>query len=518
MNPLVFGAIAGVSSIVLARSFDIAREQSLGRRLTLITFAACLIALAVMCLLTALGFIPDDWSACRLTWPGSLFFGYHLYMGNEGPSNGFFYPPFGAWFYLPAAALGILLHSAIVALVIGWLMSIGCIFAPIALLLWLLNRERSLSGLTIVISLGMSACLVFGTPQLRYVATMVHVDSPAILFMALSMILILPIGLRDHGVELPRMLLAGCLLALGVFSKQSVWPILPGLILATVLFHNVKSIVFLILGALLTGVLLLGVLLSIENWAEAYRMIWKWPVRQIAITPVGTILQQFTLSNLPILGVWLTLWMCGGTSRRLHNTAVQQAVMILVLLALWMTPFAVMTRMRIGADWNHLAIPSYLALLSIVLLIPRAMEMLLSSHSISAIVASLLILGILGGMVIPYLSSNCGWYLWIQNSHEQAMKWEKGKAALSQRIYFPWQALSTLLEERKLYHLDDCLRYEESAGWSRRYDTLDRYFPKSPFQVAIRPFGAPSYLVEKLGLGITKSIPELPGWSIYQKN
>lgn len=88
-------------------------------------------ALASLGLLTAISFIPDDWSACRLSWSGGILCGYSLYSGEAGPSNGFFYPPVGAWFYIPVAALGLLFKSAQIALFLGWLMSLLCMLLPI---------------------------------------------------------------------------------------------------------------------------------------------------------------------------------------------------------------------------------------------------------------------------------------------------------------------------------------------------------------------------------------------------
>ena len=90
--------------------------------------------LASLGLLTAVSFIPDDWNACRLSWSGGILCGYSLYSGEAGPSNGFFYPPVGAWFYIPAAALGLLFKSAQISLFIGWLMSLLCMLLPIFLL------------------------------------------------------------------------------------------------------------------------------------------------------------------------------------------------------------------------------------------------------------------------------------------------------------------------------------------------------------------------------------------------
>ena len=121
----------------------------------------------------------------------------------------------------------------------------------------------------------------------------------------------------------------------------------------------------------------------------------------------------------------------------------------------------------------------------------------------------------------PYYRTYCGYYLWCNNSHTQALKYEMHhqSAETFPRFYFPWQIFSTLIATGKLYHIDDCLRYEESAGWERSKDSFDAFLPPQPFQIATRPFGAPSYICQRIGM--QKIVPEshfskyLPNWTFF---
>lgn len=470
---------------------------------------------ATMALITAIGFIPDDWSANRLTWPGGLFYGYKLYSGETGPSNGYFYPPLGAWFYLPAAGMGILLRSPAAALLIGWMMSMMCMISPILLLLYRLGRNDEKLVPTRLLTLLIATCIILSSPQLRYVATMIHVDAPTLLFLGLAVVLLLPINFNRNSASRIRFFAAGCCVALSAFSKQSVWPLLPGIIVTAVILNNRKAGLCMLFSALITGAACFLVMICLENGSEAFRMIWLLPLHQLIVTKALFALKLLLRVNLPIFAlIGLTLF-----GMKIYPHAVEpplkKCFSALLLMSLWMVPFAILTRMRLGADWNHLAIPSYLALLGCVTLLPTLLSRLFnvfpiySSLSIISGITALIALPI-----TPYLARSCGWYLWIHNSHQQAFSYE---AKWPQKAYFPWQVFSMLIAEGKLYHLDDCLRYEVGAGWYRSEDSIEKYLPQAPFRIAIRPFGAESYLVQKKRYELTDPDPFLENWKVYQK-
>ena len=477
-------------------------------------------ALSSMLLMTAYSFVPDDWSACRLSWSGGLLKGYHLYSGDNGPSNGFFYPPVGAWFYIPAAAAGIFFQSAQASLLIGWSMSLICILSPIIILLWRLKKIYSSTWNSIIICFFLGIAFSLSLPQLRYLATMVHVDSPSALFLGLCIVLLLPLSDKDKFVAV-RILVGGVFFALAALTKQSVWPIVPVLGFGIIIFYGSNNAIKFLSSSLITLlVILILFYIAGENFNEAYSMLWRWPMNQASITPISECLKQTIILNIPIILSMIALGLVSiKTGIKLNkNYKTIHSFIFLVLAGLWMIPFSILTRTKIGADANHLALPSYLFVFSILILINYLCNYI-SKNSIYKYACIFCVFAFVGLAAIPYIKTYCGWYLWVNNSHAQALNYERAHSLegdKASKVYFPWQVFSTLIATGKLYHIDDCLRYEEAAGWKRSKESLMKYLPQEPFQIAIRPFGAPSYLVEKSEFSTTASNPNLLNWKIYE--
>ena len=481
--------------------------------------------LASLGLLTAVSFIPDDWSACRLSWSGGILHGYHLYSGEAGPSNGFFYPPAGAWVYIPAAAVGLFFKSAQISLFIGWLMSLLCMLLPIY---FLLRRAKNSSPSTMSAAAALPCFFVgmgfiLALPQLRYLATMVHVDSPAAVFLGISVVLILPLNdSKNYSAKL--FLASGSLFSLAAMTKQSVWPVVPVLAIGLFLFYGSKNTLKFALAGIATLTLVaVCLLISGENLYQAYKMIWHWPMRQASITPVWECLRQLWLLNIPLLAasvvlIFILIWRKIKIERNFLKS-----ILFLLALGAWLVPFSILTRTKIGADANHLALPSFFILMALILLLHQILsfEILNKNAFHASTLTALPLLIVLACAFNPYFKTYCGWYLWCNSSHSQALKYEmhnQSTEAYSQ-FYFPWQIFSTLIATGKLYHIDDCLRYEESAGWKRSEESFYAFLPPQPFQIAMRPFGAPSFICQKIGM--QKIAPEshyskyLPDWAFY---
>jgi hypothetical protein len=481
--------------------------------------------LASLGLLTAISFIPDDWSACRLSWSGGILCGYNLYSGEAGPANGFFYPPVGAWFYILPAAFGLLFKSAQISLFIGWLMSLLCMLLPI---FFLLRRAKNSSPSSMSASVALPCFFVglgfiLALPQLRYFATMVHVDSPSAFFLGISIVLILPLC-NSKNYRSKLFFASGSLFSLAAMTKQSVWPVVPVLGIGLLLFYGWKNTLKFALAGIATLILVaVCLLISGENFYQAYKMIWHWPMRQASITPVWECLRQLWLLNIPLLAasvvlIFILIWRKIRIERKFLKS-----ILFLLALGAWLVPFSILTRTKIGADTNHLALPSFFILMALILLLYQILsfEILNKNAFLSSTLTALPLLIVLVCAFNPYFKTYCGWYLWCNNSHSQALKYEMHNQSTEahSRFYFPWQIFSTLIATGKLYHIDDCLRYEESAGWKRPKESFYAFLPPQPFQIATRQFGAPSYICEKLGM--QKIVPEstysnyFPNWAIF---
>ncbi len=477
-------------------------------------------SMASMLLITAFSFVPDDWSACRLSWSGGLLSGYNLYLGENGPSNGFFYPPVGAWFYIPAAAVGIFFQTAQASLLIGWCMSFLCILLPIIILLWRFKIHYSTWN-SIIVCFLVGVAFSLSLPQLRYLATMVHVDSPSALFLGLCIVLLLPLSDNDKFVAV-RIIFGGVFFGLAALTKQSVWPIVPLLGFGIIIRYGFNNAIKFLSSYLITS-LVIFILFYIagENLKEAYYMVWRWPMNQVSITPISECLKQTIIINFPIILSMIVLGSVIIKTGVKINKNVLISLLFLVMAGLWMMLFSILTRTKIGADANHLALPSYLFVISVLMLINNIFN-ISSKPKKHVYVCIFLVFAFVGLTAIPYIKTYCGWYLWVNNSHTQAFNYERtysSEGDQASNLYFPWQVFSTLIATGKLYHIDDCLRYEEAAGWTRTNQSLKQFLPEKPFKIAVRPFGAPSYICQKIGM--QKIAPEshfskyLPNWTIY---
>jgi hypothetical protein len=472
------------------------------RHSVLISF---LTASALMALFTALGFIPDDWSANRLSWSAGLLRGHPLYTGEKGPSNGFFYPPIGAWFYLPAAFFTLKYQAPWVGQLLGWCLSMACVFLPFFLCIRS-SRESSLPAR--ILAMLLICCLVMATPPLRYVATMIHVDAPSILFAGLALLLFQ----KRAPFTSVNLMTAGVLLALAAWSKQSTWPLLPAFLTAVMLLSGWRAACRTLL-AIVAGFLLLSCIsFFFESPSEMARMIWYLPLRQQSVTPLSVVISLFFRESWPVLllSVGVTCWVMIVKSSFVGRQ--RRSSLAMFLLAAWMVPFVIMTRTKLGGDSNHFALPLFFMLMGAASLLPQIFDTMLASHRFEApqIIMSffLLLLPLLA--LAPYVSTNCGWYLWTHNSQQQAMERLRHP---HDGLYLPWQILPMLIADGRLYHIDDCLRYANGMGWQRSRESLTRFLPAPLVVIAIRPFGAPSYLADRPAPQGDPD-PILPGWAI----
>jgi hypothetical protein len=204
---------------------------------------------------------------------------------------------------------------------------------------------------------------------------------------------------------------------------------------------------------------------------------------------------------------WLCLLRCSIQARTIFG---------FMLAAIGFIPVGVVAAKSIGGDVNHYAMAIYfLLLLSVYLLLQIPRESLTSCRVIFLLCLALLIPST---FTLAYLKRFPGWYLYQNNFLEQAFEFSRDHP---NQVYFPWQPLSVLLGEGRLYHLGEQLHYEILVGMKRH--TQEQYWAHLPSHdrpVAIRPFGAPSAVIPMLYSDHSPGDPEpsLPGWIIFRSN
>ncbi len=457
-------------------------------------------------LTTAAGFIPDDWSACRIAVPLALLNEQHLYSDlNNNPANCFFYLPAGAWMYLPAAAIGKIAHSVSLCLIAGWSETIILYFLPILILLARSTRPRIEKTYFLLIAI----ILTFATASLRYVATMIHVDAIGISLSGCAVAMLIPgrtlVSLNRYFVAL-----SGSLLALSLLTKQTFWPpiILLFLMLLWLISKNHRWCY--LISFSITAISLLLLTATLEN----PHFFWLFAVQSASHVPqvasFSKSIQTFFLVNYPVF-VPAILVIGGVVLGGIKSFRIEKGWWVLIFISFLSSPLGIYSYTKAGADVNHFAFSSYFLLFSLILffliseLHARPPEMFFSG----------LIILISFFSLASYLKLNCGPYLWMNNPHQIAFEYQKKHG--SNEIYFPWQPVGSLLLNNS-FHLDPGLRFESINSTGKRSDSnLCNFLPPGNFKIAVRPYGAPSYLVELLHAKVSsEAIPELPGWTIYE--
>jgi len=495
----------GVSYWLSKRSDEPAREKWLFHGLI-----GVLSSLATLLLLTAFSFVPDDWSAVRMAVPLSLFYGYPLYPDiNSNPANCNVYLPLGFLHYLPAAFLGFVLKSPSVCLFLGWITSLVLYFAPLLILIYRLTVEFRYK----IILFLLAFIITFSVAPLRYVATMIHVDTLSIFLLGGAICIICPIS-KLHEPRKYALYIFGVFVSASLFVKQTTIPISFLIWMgAFVVFPKARLKIF--LPAFFSFfILCMFFYVFIENklmWFYCFEIASKTPqVLSFLDSSVALVKYNYQL----IVLFFLLLLFQAKISLKPIKATIHSSIFIFLAPAFIVAILlSIYTFTKWGADSNHFILPSYLLTIFVVIVMS---EFITNNKKIHFYVAMVFAIAFVLLGLKSYLSSYCGWYLWVYNPHELTYQLN---LKFPEKYYFPWQPLGSLLAEGKFYHLDPGLQMDpitNSANYSE--EIIKRYMPPCPFFIAVRPFGRESYLAHKLnGLLInTDALPEeLKSWDVY---
>jgi hypothetical protein len=489
-------------------------------RMTWWVLPACLItALLVLAMIVLQPF--DPWNGARLAPPVSLRFGYALYYPAEtGPVMSTVVGPMAFLAYVPV----VLLPGSPADLIIAgsaW----NLVLLAIPLTLWLrsgatvvLSRgERTIAGLVL-----MQAAIF--SPALRYSVFCIHADAPAIAGLLCATMLLFASPTEPS----PRMLwLAGAASILAVAAKQSLAPGVPallGLVWWAVGARPART--FALAAAVIGG--FLGVF-----WVARYgfQTLWSNTMAVPLLQPwmqcdwlTGEILQHITAvtaaAKLKALvaahfaflrGIWpflvlLAGWWCWC---RCQGRALRSLASLRCgLLTACILPGTIAGRLKEGGEVNHESFA-----LAVLLL---------------AVACALTEFAAAGVRVRPWLAVALGVSLLV-NAPELRELRDARRLGESQGdvvfrylrahpggIYFPWNPLSSLLAEGRLYHFDYGVFDRNLGGLAVSPSHLRAHLPgERPLIasfIAHHDYILHTYFPDYVEM---PSVPELPGWRIY---
>jgi len=483
----------------------------------LVTLPFCFISgLSASGILTIVSLAIDDWSACRLMPAAAMLYGYPLYSGVSDPLNAFVYGPIGAWVYLPAAIICKTFSNVTIGLLVGDLSAFLLLITPFILLIagefkCKHTMQRFLCCLLVL-------SLLIGLPPLRYVAFSIHVDSPGLTFCALSIIF----AAKSCHKQVYSPILAGLFLALSIFSKQT---FIPGFFVAFTLMlisGYIPSIKFLVSFIFVSFAIIVIIWLSdsLSTMKNLYLYFFLGvPSRMTFLESCYLILSPF--------GILIFIYLCvswnhfkgfvsfSNFGNQLKYNFHFRLGFGLLLATFGFLPVGILGAKSIAGDVNHYALPMYFLLIAIAHSVLQLRIQDIQTNITSFILAICFLIS--STNILPLVNKFPGWYLYQNNFLEQAYRYSLNHPRAT---YFPWQPLSVLLAEGRLYHLGEQIHYENILN--KRTRTNEQYFAHLPLNlsaIAVRPYGAPASVIPILFPQFCIGAPEseLPRWEIYRK-
>ncbi|MEM1170762.1 MAG: hypothetical protein AAGJ08_17195 [Cyanobacteria bacterium P01_H01_bin.35] len=497
----------------------------------------------------------EDWNAIRLAPTFALTHGYQLYYGADtGPILNTIYGPITALAYLPTT----LAISPTGAVMMGAFISAAFFFIPI---LWLvvceihesqkvmsLNRSYKLLLFTYAFYAFISFFFFSFLSSLYFSAFNIHADAIALGLGAAACGFLY---CRKHKDSLLSLLLSAIMIVLAIWAKQTALPLLIALPTYVLLADGRRCFKLYLLCIVISGLTISALLLTIFNPEYTFfNMLtipgqhpWRVPgylsdTQVIALVasgkkvPGGKILPLLKagieMIFVCLVPAFIIFWrfryqflFLPTTFDRITGWLRYNRWSMLLIVAFFMIPTSLLGRVKVGGAINAFSFTLYFLAASATLAVFR---LILDSGSINtsfsklftplkfltlALVITFFLNGIqLIGMLYPRLQK-------LPNNPQQVAynyaRHHPGEA------YFPWNPLSSLMAEGKLYHFEYALEDRLLAGYPVNKENFKSYIPSNIQLLAFsnRNDGYVKQFLPEFSRQV--KVDELPGWTVYMR-
>jgi uncharacterized membrane protein len=415
----------------------------------------------------------DRWDEARFAMTLAISQGIPLYSPpDQGAQLPTIYGPVAPLVYLPAT----LATRPDVAMVIAGVIAQACFFAPIAwLCFWPRVRgdpkavaERRCFDL-LLLSASVFVCTRLS--PLHYSGFRIHVDAPALGFAGLACLMVsLGTGRRSVPRRPPTWMLVAALLAtLAVFSKQTLAPLLPALVIHVWVSQGLRA------GIRFAGVLaiVLGCLAGFFVWTFGFREMafhtFVIPTSHPLTASARRVINAVVQSCVPFASVPLMWWIAEArfTGRPIaiglgRSRWQREPWILFCLTALCCLPTAALAFAKEGGDVNNWSLLQYFLLLACL----SAIRPLLHGGGASAgfacaeslLLATTLLMAIHAATIELPLAA-----LRNRAPNRTGAVYDYCRANPGQ-IYFAWHPAAVLAAEGELYHFYYALFDRDLAG------------------------------------------------------
>ena len=533
-----FLAGLAVALVVGAGLFARGRSRPSVERLALFLCPAAAYLSLTLAALKVVQAPDNDWEAARLAPAVGLLSGAKIYVGpgGAGALMGTTSPPVAYLAYAPAGLFGRVTH----AIIAGSCISLALYLAPAAVLgFWPGRGGSTLLGVACLVVL-LQASLA--SKSLAFAAFNIHAEAPTLAFAALAA---LPLYLRRGGVPTSQVayLASAGFASMAIWSELAAWPAvaaLPVWVFATRGVREAFRYSLALLLALASSTLLFRSLFGDGSFAFSvvelpgrHPWIYEGPKFVDGLLMASA---EFTCGIAAIAGslilaaiVRRTFTPADAGDPEVETVGFRPRLarnpwLLFVLMALATIPASLANRLSFGGYLNNYALPFYLLMMGLVALLREWHEANRRLGLVS--LNASLTLGLLLLALSPLTCSEESFRVFstlhrpTANVQEVAYRFSKRHPG---RAYFPWNPLSNLLGEGKLYDFDYALLERESAGCPVGGRHVLRNLPETLRFVCYPPymksFGpqfeqALKHLPE---FGRPVEVRELPGWTCYER-
>jgi hypothetical protein len=477
-----------------------------------------------------------DWNAARLMPTFALTHGYKLYYPpNAGPSMNYMYGPMAAYAYLPATLATTPTAAILTASFVGLLW----FFGPV---LWILLQHSRQTAFARLVALAVFVVFCFfsyHSSPLSYSAFSIHADAPALGLCGCACAVL---AMRRRPADVPVFIVSGLLGALAVWTKQTMVPILPGLIAYVWLADGRRCARKYTLWILVTGICVSIVFLALNDVrALIFNMFikhlhhpWNNPVTgalpkepfdRVRFLLISARL-FFTAAALPLLavlvyGVYRYAATAGTGLARVSRWTKENRWLLPTIIGVAMITTSIACRVGSGGDSNDQSPGVYFltigALLGLMQFVTETSGPRLARMAASAAFLVALAIFTYNGFIPPKNASNLLQAL-PYSPAQQTYQLAKEHPGM---IYFPGNPLSSLLAEGKLYHFLMGLHERAMDGYPPSREYFWEYMPTN-MQLIVLP--DPAWMkdyVEEFRPYLQQFSPPTrdpaSGWFIYRR-
>jgi len=468
-----------------------------------------------------LGQTDDPWNAARLAPVAAFHRGFALYYPlDRGPVLSTVVGPVGLLAYWPASLLTgsptalVLAGSALNLAAFGWLGA-------------RVLRRLPVSRVSLVAAWLVGVQLALLYPSLRYSIFCIHADAPALFLCILGADLLL----SEREASWGRCAAAALCVALAVWAKQSLGLAFAAATLLVGLRDGLRPALRLVAASAVVGCLVSAAFAGIFGFTNLRDNMFVVPAHhpwyQISLA-TGEVYPQLHAVG---TGAHVKVIVAEGL-HLVRESWVLVALMVVVVadhlrhrrpgeaawprahwagflfFAICLVPAAAIGRAKVGGEVNHESIfVLFLVAALVCWLVERGGAAARSDSAAAGVLCVLLLVN------APQLLDYAGWRSAWDNQNEASFNYDRAHPGA---IYFPWNPLSALLAEGRLYHFDYGVfdRNLGGAQVSRRHlnEALPRDRPVIASWIAHHDYILHTYFPDYVEL---RPRPELPGWRIY---